>query len=280
MADDNANKADAQRTAADGQTSLLSISMDVVGAVFAFLGETAALTWQCGIAAVTGGLNAGDIVNQMAAVGADSIWIVLLVTTATGAVFSYYLTSLTQQIGFTGFVGGVLGYGFLNELGPVLGGVALAARAGAAIAAEIGSMVVTEQVDALRAMAVSPIRYLVLPRVIAAVVMLPMLTIIADFTGMVGGSILAGTRGVPFGEFISSVHRYTHADDLIRGLIKAVVFGYMIGIVACQQGLRTTGGATGVGRATTTSVALCVALIFVVDFFLTQMLTTLVNIPH
>src|SRR5205085_10735373 len=127
---------------------------------------------------------------------ADSIWIVLTITTATGAVFSYYTTTLALQIGFTQVVGGTLGYGFLNELGPVLGGVALASRSGAAIAAEIGSMVVTEQVDALRAMAVSPVRYLVAPRVAAAVIMLPLLTVIADIAGIFGGYALAVSGGV------------------------------------------------------------------------------------
>jgi phospholipid/cholesterol/gamma-HCH transport system permease protein len=155
----------------------------------------------------------------------------------------------------------------------MLAGVALASRSGAAIAAEIGSMVVTEQVDALRAMAVSPIRYLVIPRVTAAMLMLPLLTVIADVSGITGGSLFALAKGVPLSVYWDSVHQFTQPSDLINGLIKAVIFGFLIGIVACQQGLRTKGGATGVGRATTSSVVLCVVLIFLSDVFLAQALS-------
>lgn len=238
-----------------------------------FVGETAHLAFQAAGSVIRGGLDLGDLTTQMAMIGADSIWIVLIVTTATGAVFAYYTASLANSIGFTGFVGGSLGYAFLNELGPVLGGVAFAARAGAAIAAEIGTMVVTEQVDALITMAVPPIRYLVVPRVLAAVIMLPLLIVFADLAGLVGGYFFAGASGVPHSAFINSVYSYVHASDLTHGLVKAVCFGFLVGIVSCHQGLKTTGGATGVGRSTTNSVVLCVVLIFVTDVFLTQMLT-------
>jgi phospholipid/cholesterol/gamma-HCH transport system permease protein len=240
---------------------------------FAFVGETSILAGQVALEIARGGVKFSDLVAQMAAVGADSIWIVLIVTTATGAVFAYYVTNLSLQLGYTAFVGGALGYGFLNELGAVLGGVALAARAGAAIAAEIGTMVVTEQVDALRAMGVSPIRFLVAPRVLAAVIMLPLLTAIADVAGVFGGYYFAHLRGITKMVFWSSIHQFVGSADLIHGLIKAVVFGFLIGTVACQEGLNTKGGATGVGRSTTRSVVLCVILIFVSDVFLTQMLS-------
>lgn len=241
-------------------------------ALLNFIGETVMLAGRAIVTVARGGIDVGDLTTQMAMIGVDSIWIVLVVTTATGAVFAYYTANLSNQIGFTGFVGGSLGYAFLNELGPVLGGVAFAARSGAAIAAEIGTMVVTEQVDALVSMAVSPIRYLVAPRVLAAVVMLPVLIVFADLAGLIGGYVFAGASGVPHTAFINSVYTYVHASDLINGLIKAVCFGFIVGIVACQQGLKTHGGATGVGRSTTSSVVLCVLLIFVSDVFLTQIL--------
>jgi phospholipid/cholesterol/gamma-HCH transport system permease protein len=242
-------------------------------ALLNFIGETVMLAGRAVITVLRGGLDFSDLMTQMSMIGVDSIWIVLVVTTATGAVFAYYTASLSNSIGFTGFVGGSLGYAFLNELGPVLGGVGFAARAGAAIAAEIGTMVVTEQVDALTSMAVSPIRYLVAPRVLAAVIMLPVLIVFADIAGMVGGYVFAGASGVPHASFINSVYTYVKAEDLINGLIKAVCFGFIVGIVACQQGLKTHGGATGVGRSTTSSVVLCVLLIFVSDVLLTQVLT-------
>ena len=245
-----------------------------VNSVLTFVGEATLLAGRFIGSIAQGGVNVRDLMTQMAAIGADSIWIVLVVTTATGAVFSLYTTTLAQSVGgLTAFVGGTLGYAFLNELGPVLGGVAFAARAGAAIAAEIGTMVVTEQVDALRAMAVSPTRYLVVPRVLAAVLMLPLLTLFADLFGMIGGYLLAGVNGVPHAEFLESVHKFTRVEDLTHGLLKSVVFALIVGVVACQQGLRTKGGATGVGRSTTSSVVLCVLLIFVADFFLAQILT-------
>jgi phospholipid/cholesterol/gamma-HCH transport system permease protein len=243
-----------------------------LSALLSFVGEAAILSGQTLSAILRGGLAFRDLLTQMSAIGVDSIWIVLVVTTATGAVFAFYIASLSRSIGFTGFVGGTLGYAFLNELGPVLGGVAFAARAGAAIAAEIGTMVVTEQVDALRAMAISPIRYLVAPRVLAAVIMLPLLIICANIAGMTGGYVFSGASGIPHASFLDSVHTYTHVSDLTNGLIKSVIFGFIVGIVACQQGLKTQGGATGVGRSTTSSVVLCVLLIFVSDFFLTQIL--------
>lgn len=243
-----------------------------LSALLAFVGEAAVLSGQTLAAIVRGGLSLRDLLAQMSSIGVDSIWIVLVVTTATGAVFAFYIASLSRSIGFTGFVGGTLGYAFLNELGPVLGGVAFAARSGAAIAAEIGSMVVTEQVDALRAMAISPIRYLVAPRVLAAVIMLPLLIVCADLAGISGGYVFSGASGIPHASYLESIHTYTHVSDLTNGLLKAVIFGFIVGIVACQQGLKTQGGATGVGRSTTSSVVLCVLLIFVSDFFLTQIL--------
>lgn len=238
-----------------------------------FLGEAALLTGQTFQWIVRGGIDVRDLVTQMALIGADSIWIVLVITAATGAVFALYTTSLALKIGFTQFVGGTMSYGFLNELGPVLGGVAFASRSGAAIAAEIGSMVVTEQVDALRSMAVSPVRYLVVPRVLAAIMMLPLLTVIADVAGLYGGFVFAVNKGVPAQAFWDSVRTYTITADLLNGLLKSVVFGFLVGVVACQQGLRTKGGATGVGKATTSSVVLCVVMIFIADFFMAQILT-------
>ena len=238
-----------------------------------FLGEVAILTGQTIRGILRGGVDLRDLLTQMALIGADSIWIVLVITAATGAVFALYTTSLALKIGFTQFVGGTMSYGFLNELGPVLGGVAFASRAGAAIAAEIGSMVVTEQIDALRSMAISPVRYLVVPRVLSGIIMLPLLTVIADVAGLYGGYVFAVGKGVPSQAFWESVRTYTLTTDLFNGLAKSVVFGFLVGIVACQQGLKTKGGATGVGKATTNSVVLCVVLIFIADFFMAQILT-------
>lgn len=245
----------------------------------AFIGDNAVLAAETVRTLLRGGLSLRDLIVQMATLGSDSIWIVLVIASATGAVFAYYVANISLSVGYTGFVGGSIAYAFLNELGPVLGSVAFAARVGAAIAAEIGTMVVTEQVDALRAMAVSPVRYLVLPRLLACITMLPLLIVLADGSGILGGYLFAGLRGVPHVDFINSIYTYVKPYDLINGLIKSICFGGIVGLVACQQGLRTQGGATGVGRATTSSVVWCVLLIFIADVFLTPLLTGRVQLP-
>ncbi len=244
-----------------------------VSSLLTFLGEFMQLALGAISAIARGQIDFRDTLTQMAAIGADSLPVVLTNTASTGAVFAIYTSNLALQLGFPEVVGGTLGYAFLNELGPVLAGAAFATRSGAAIAAEIGTMVVTEQVDALRAMAVSPTRYLVVPRLLACVIMLPLLTVIADMCGLLGGYLSATSYGIAPAVYWDSIHKYVQAVDFTHGLIKSVVFGFIIGIVACQQGLRTKGGATGVGRSTTSSVVLCSVLIFISDFFLAQVLT-------
>lgn len=230
------------------------------------------LTEETVVAVFTGQVAIGDVVEQMAVIGVDGVGIVITVAASSGAVFALYTATLALSFGFPDAVGGTLAYSFFNELGPVLGGIAFAARSGAEIAAEIGTMVVTEQVDALKAMAVSPVRYLVAPRVLASVLMLPLLTVIADTTGLIGGAVSASYHGVGYSIFFNSVYKYARVQDMTNGLIKSVVFGYLIGIIACREGLRTQGGATGVGRSTTRSVVMCVIAITIADFVLASVL--------
>jgi phospholipid/cholesterol/gamma-HCH transport system permease protein len=248
------------------------VSPGVLFDALVFLGETWTLALQALGAALRGRINVRNTVAQMAAIGTDSLPIVLTTTLSTGAVFAFYVTDIFLRFGAVRFVGGMLTVSFLLELGPVLAGVMVASRSGAAIAAEIGSMVVTEQVDALRAMAVSPVRYLVVPRMTACVLMMPLVGIFADLGGILGSYLMAGAHGVPSQAFWESARSFTDGSELVKGLVKTVWFGFTISIVACRQGLRTKGGATGVGRATTSSVVLCVVLIFISDFFLAQVL--------
>ncbi|HIE52001.1 MAG TPA: ABC transporter permease, partial [Armatimonadetes bacterium] len=156
----------------------------------------------------------------------------------------------------------------VRELGPVLTAIVVAARSGSAIAAEIGTMKVTEQLDALRALATDPIEYLVVPRYLASLITLPLLTIMADVCGTMGGFVVAVGAGVSREIYLKSVLRLVKADHLLTGLVKAVVFGTLISIVGCQQGFRTGQGAAAVGRATTNSVVLCVVLVHIADYFL------------
>ncbi len=244
-----------------------------ITAALRFMGET----WLLAASALgfigRGRISGRETLGQMSAIGVGSLPIVLAITFSTGAVFAYYTASVFVRFGAVNFVGGTLAYGFFNELGPVLAGVAVAARSGAAVAAEIGSMVVTEQVDALRAMAVPPVRYLVVPRLIACVLMMPILGVFADMAGLMGSYLMAGAHGVPHQAFVESIRQIVVPDDLFRGLVKTLWFGFTIAVVSCHYGLKTRGGATGVGRSTTNSVVLCVVLIFISDFFLAQVLS-------
>ncbi|MEP6756923.1 MAG: ABC transporter permease [Chthonomonadales bacterium] len=205
--------------------------------------------------------------------GVDSLPIAIITTLSTGAVFALYTAGIFLRFGGAQFLGGMLTLSFILELGPLLAGITIASRSGAAIAAEIGSMVVTEQVDALRALAVSPVRYLVAPRLIACVIVMPIVGVFADLSGVIGSYLMARNEGVPGQIFIESARSMVNTGEFAKGLIKTLVFGALIALISCQQGLRTKGGATGVGRATTSSVVLCVVSIFVADFFLAQVLT-------
>ncbi len=240
--------------------------------IIVFLGDCGRLVIQSVRFALKGEVNFGSTLSQMAAIGVDSIPIAMITTLSTGAVFAFYTAGLFVRFGATGFLGGTLTLSFLMELGPLLAGVTVAARSGAAIAAEIGSMVVTEQVDALKSMAVSPVRYLVAPRLFAAILMMPFIGVVADLTGVFGCFMMSVANGVPGVTFIESAHRMVSETEMLKGLIKTVVFGAIITVVSCRQGLRTKGGAVGVGQSTTSSVVLCVVLIFISDFFLAQML--------
>jgi phospholipid/cholesterol/gamma-HCH transport system permease protein len=237
-----------------------------------FVGETTLLAWSALAYLLRGRFSFREAVRQMAVLGADSLPIVLLTTSSTGAVFSLYTVGIFVTYGATNFIGGTLTIAFLLELGPLLAGISFASRGAAAIASELGSMVVTEQVDALRALAVAPARYLVAPRVLACVLMLPVATVFADLSGIVGGLLMAMAHGVPQTTFIESARQIALPSDLLKGIVKTFWFGFTIAIVACRQGLRTRGGASGVGRATTSSVVACVVLIFLSDFVLAQML--------
>ena len=242
-------------------------------AALVFLGETSSLAFQSLVYLISGKLRFRETILQMGAIGADSLPIVLTTTLSTGAVFAYYTADVFLRFGAGNYVGGTLTLSFLMELGPLLAGVTVAARSGAAIAAEIGSMVVTEQVDALRAMAVSPIRYLVLPRVVACILMMPIICVFADLAGIGGSLMMAAYHGVSQQTFWESARIFATQTDMLKGIVKTLWFGLTIAIVACREGLNTKGGATGVGRSTTNSVVLCVVLIFISDFFLAQLLS-------
>jgi len=237
-----------------------------------FVGDSWRLAFQACGCILRGRVSLAESVRQMSLIGVDALPIIVATSVSTGSVLAFYTSGVFVRFGAASFVGGTLALSFLLELGPVLAAVMVAARSGAAIAAEIGSMVVTEQVDALRSLGVSPVRYLVAPRLLACVLMLPLCGLAFDAAGLAASMVMAGGHGVPYAAFMESVRTMAGETDLAKGLIKTLWFGLTIASVACRQGLSTERGAAGVGRATTSSVVLCVVLIFVSDFFLAQML--------
>lgn len=241
-------------------------------ALFTFVGEVTLLSVQALARIFQGKFERAEILNQMAFVGVSSVPIVALTGFFSGGVFALYLSTFLLRYGATQFVGGTVGLAIAREIGPVLAGIMVAARCGSAMAAQIGTMKVTEQIDALKMLSVNPVNYLVLPRLIASVLMLPILAMICLYSGIFGGWLVAVINHIDSDAFLQSLRLYLGPDDIWRGLIKAPVFGFLISIVACQQGLRTSEGAVGVGRATTNTVVVAMILVYMANFFLAQIL--------
>ncbi len=218
-------------------------------------------------------LNTTLLVRQMAHLGADSLPIVLLTMIFTGMVMTVQTAHEFVKYGAQSSVGGLVAVAMGRELSPVLTGVVFAGRVGAAITAEIGSMKVTEQIDALRVMAVNPVAYLVVPRMIACMLMMPVLVVFADVIGTIGSYLIATSYAdITSFTFLNSIKVFAVPHDIIGGLIKAMFFGIIVAIIGCYKGLTTAEGAEGVGKATTGSVVLAIILIFVSNYFLSVLL--------
>ncbi len=218
----------------------------------------------------------GEILRQADTLGVQSISITNLTALFTGMVLALQTAYSLSQFGGKLFVGRVVVLSLCRELGPTLTALMVAARVGAGITAELGTMAVTEQVDALRALGASPIRKLVLPRVVAVTAMLPALTLLADFLGILGGLAIAVFElkiGASF--YVSTTLQSLRIHDLMHGLCKTPVFGFEIALIGCYNGLIATGGADGVGRATTTAVVVGSITVLVTDFFLTKLFISL-----
>jgi phospholipid/cholesterol/gamma-HCH transport system permease protein len=214
-----------------------------------------------------------DIVEQLDAVGVASLTVVLLSGLFTGAALALQSGQTLDQFGARPVVGRLVSASMIKELGPVLTALMLTGRIGSGIAAELGSMMVTDQINALRALGTDPVRKLVVPRMVAGFVMTPILTVIADFIGIVGGWVVARfTLQVNSGLYWSSVTKALYMGDVWMGLIKPFVFGFIIVTIACHVGLRTSGGTAGVGKATTLSVVAGSVAVIAADFFVTQIL--------
>ena len=215
-----------------------------------------------------GRLEARQTIRQMEQIGVSSLPIVLVTGTFAGAVLAFQTAKQLLAFGVPGLVGGLVALSLAREAAPVFTAITTAGRSGSGIAAEIGTMAVTEQLDALRVMATNPVRFLVVPRVLAGLLMLPLLTLFANLAGLVGGGIVAAISGVESATYVASVQRFLTPADLTGGMVKAAVFGVIITVVSSRRGLDTDGGAAGVGRATTAAVVTAIVLILILNYFL------------
>ncbi len=211
--------------------------------------------------------------QQMERVGAQSVLVVVLTGAFSGMVLALQTFYSSRKFGAETMVGVAVALGMTRELGPVLTSFMVTGRAGSAMAAEIGAMRITEQIDALFAMAVNPIKYLIVPRVIGTICVVPILTIIADFVGIIGGYFVGViVLRINAGAYVANMERYVALTDIYHGLIKAAVFGLILSLIGCYKGFTTTGGAEGVGKATTQSVVLAAVAILMANYLLTAVM--------
>lgn len=206
-------------------------------------------------------------------IGVNSLPLVLIIAVFTGAVAAWQAAYQLKGIAPLSFLGGATSRAIITELGPVLTGIVIAGRVGASIAAELGTMKVTEQIDALETMAISPVRYLAMPRFLAAITMMPVLVIFANFIAVLGAFVVSNYfLGVSFAVFFQSVKRFFLIPDLMAGLLKTIVFGAVTSLLGCHIGFHTEGGAEGVGLSTIRSFVMSAALILILDYLLWMLL--------
>jgi len=219
-----------------------------------------------------------ETIAQMDAIGVGSLTIIILTGFFTGGVLTVQTFPTLKTYGAQSQTGYLVAISLVRELGPVLCALMVTGRVGSAISAELGSMVVSQQIDAMRALGTDPIRKLVAPRMIALLISLPLLTVIADMFGILGGWVTAiGLYSIPSSVFVSAVRDGITTDDLIGGLLKPLVFAFIIGAVACSQGLRTEGGTVGVGRSTTRAVVTASIIVIIADYFLAKALQVILG---
>ena len=214
-----------------------------------------------------------ETITQMDDIGVGSLTIVILTGFFTGGVLTLQTYQTLASYGAVDQLGYLVGVALVRELGPVLTALMVTGRVVSAISAELGSMVVSEQIDAMRALGTDPVRKLVGPRILALMITLPLLTLIADIVGIAGGWVVSTWLfNLPSSMFMSSVRDGITTDDIQGGIIKPLFFAFLMGTIACHKGLRTEGGTVGVGRSTTTAVVTASILVIIADFLLARAL--------
>ena len=241
--------------------------LDALGSLLLLTGQT--LVWL-----IRPPYRISQLIFAMDFIGVQSIFIVSLTGIFSGMVLALQTVHSLRQFGAEGVVGAIVAISLTREISPVFTGLMVTARAGSAMAAEIGNMRVTEQIDALVTMSVSPVQYLLSPRLLAAVIVVPLLAVLYTCVGMVGAWLVAvDLLSVDPGIFISNIEKNLTVSDLSMGFIKSAVFGFLISAISCNQGFTASGGARGVGRATTRAVVQSAVAILVANYFITSWLT-------
>jgi phospholipid/cholesterol/gamma-HCH transport system permease protein len=213
-----------------------------------------------------------QLIEQMSKIGVDSLPIISMISLFTGMVLALQSAYQLQRFAAEMYIASLVAFSMTRELGPVLTALIVAGRVGASITAELGTMKVTEQIDALETLATNPVKYLVVPRFLALIIMLPLLTLYADAIGMLGGYIIGvGKLGISHAMYLKNTWEPLKYKDVYTGLIKSFFFGVIVCIVACFEGMKAEGGAEGVGRSTTSSVVVSFILIIASDCFFTAL---------
>ncbi|OGP62834.1 MAG: ABC transporter permease [Deltaproteobacteria bacterium RBG_13_49_15] len=213
------------------------------------------------------------VFKQMESVGVNSVIVVLITAISSGMVLALQSYYGFRMFGGESLVGATVALSLTREIGPVFTALMVTGRAGSAMAAELGTMRVKEQIDALYAMSVNPVQFLIMPRIIAGILMLPILTILADFVGIIGGYFVGvELLNINSGIFMARIFEMVKLNDIVNGLIKSACFGLILSLVGCYKGFYTVGGAEGVGKAATQAVVISTVSIFIGDFFLTAVM--------
>jgi len=240
------------------------------------LGEMLTMLGSAFIWALRPPYRVGLVLQAMEFIGVGSLSIIILVSLFTGGVFGLQSVEAFRMFQADGFVGTAVSLTLSREIAPVIAALMVSGRAGSAMATELGSMRITEQIDAMSTLAVNPIQYLVVPRLIASTLMLPLLTLVFNVCGMFGAYVfVVMVKGVDRGLFIHNIRWYTDVTDLGMGLIKAFFFGLALALIGCHQGYNASGGAKGVGLATMRTVVITSVAVLILDFILTDILITL-----
>lgn len=243
--------------------------------MFRHIGEILLLGWQTLAALPHTWRQRRKVADQLFEIGNASLFMACILSLFIGGVLALQSGPRLAERGISGMLGGLIGLSMAEELAPVMMSILIAGRIGSAMAAEIGSMRVYQEIDALRTMNIDPVRYLVLPRLVAIAVGLPCLVVFAMLVGWTGGALVAVANrdiGLTTAEYFNNLRLSVEAFDVAKGLIKSAVFAVVVGLVSCQQGLQTAGGPRGIGRSVTKAVVNSIVLILILDYFLTRFL--------